>query len=82
MSNAKIASFTQQWRLYLVLFVMFLCVVAIGWKVSALHIIERDFLQSQGDARTIRTVPLVANRGVITDPISLENQQNQVISLD
>ena len=67
MSNAKIASFTQQWRLYLVLFVMFLCVVAIGWKVSALHIIERDFLQSQGDARTIRTVPLVANRGVITD---------------
>ena len=67
MSNAKIASFIQQWRLYLVLFVMFLCVVAIGWKVSALHIIERDFLQSQGDARTIRTVPLVANRGVITD---------------
>jgi len=67
MSNAKIASFSQQWRLYLVLFVMFLCVVAIGWKVSALHIIERDFLQSQGDARTIRTVPLVANRGVITD---------------
>lgn len=61
------ASFIQQWRLYLVLFVMFLCVVAIGWKVSALHIIERDFLQSQGDARTIRTVPLVANRGVITD---------------
>jgi cell division protein FtsI (penicillin-binding protein 3) len=46
---------------------MFLCVVAIGWKVSALHIIDRDFLQSQGDARTIRTVPLVANRGVITD---------------
>ena len=67
MSNAKIASFIQQWRLYLVLFVMFLCVVAIGWKVSALHIIDRDFLQSQGDARTIRTVPLVANRGVITD---------------
>ena len=67
MSNAKMASFIQQWRLYLVLFVMFLCVVAIGWKVSALHIIERDFLQSQGDARTIRTVPLVANRGVITD---------------
>ena len=67
MSNAKIVSFIQQWRLYLVLFVMFLCVVAIGWKVSALHIIDRDFLQSQGDARTIRTVPLVANRGVITD---------------
>lgn len=57
----------QQWRFYLVLFAMFLCVVAIGWKVSALQILERDFLQSQGDARTIRTVPLVANRGLITD---------------
>ncbi|MBL4582579.1 MAG: penicillin-binding protein 2 [Gammaproteobacteria bacterium] len=67
MSNAKLASFIEQWRLYLVLFVLFLCVLAIGWKVSALHIIERDFLQSQGDARTIRTVPLVANRGLITD---------------
>ncbi|PCI81871.1 MAG: cell division protein [SAR86 cluster bacterium] len=67
MSNARLASFIEQWRLYLVLFVMFLCVVAIGWKVSALHIVERDFLQSQGDARTIRTVPLVANRGLISD---------------
>ena len=67
MSNAKVASFIEQWRLYLVLFALFLCVLAIGWKVSVLHIVERDFLQSQGDARTIRTVPLVANRGLISD---------------
>lgn len=46
---------------------MFLCVVAIAWKVSVLQIMDRDFLQGQGDARTIRTVPLVANRGLITD---------------
>ncbi len=57
----------QQWRLYLVLFMMSLCVLAIVWKASSLHITERDFLQGQGDARTIRTVPLVANRGLITD---------------
>lgn len=57
----------QQWRLYLVLFAMFLCVCMIVWKVGTLHILERDFLQGQGDARTIRTVPLVANRGLITD---------------
>lgn len=67
MSNAKLASFVGQWRLYLVLVVMFVCVLAIGWKVGTLHIVERDFLQSQGNARTIRTVPLVANRGLITD---------------
>ena len=67
MSSAKLASFIEQWRLYLVLFLMFLCVLAIGWKVSALQIVERAFLQSQGDIRTIRTVPLVANRGLILD---------------
>ena len=67
MSSAKLVSFIEQWRLYLVLFLMFLCVLAIGWKVSALQIVERAFLQSQGDIRTIRTVPLVANRGLILD---------------
>lgn len=46
---------------------MALCVIAIAWKVSVLHIMDRDFLQGQGDARTIRIVPLVANRGLITD---------------
>jgi cell division protein FtsI (penicillin-binding protein 3) len=42
-------------------------VLAIGWQVSTLHIVDRDFLQGQGDIRTIRTVPLVANRGLILD---------------
>ncbi len=66
MSNVAVRGF-QQWRLLLVLLGMMLCVAAIIWKVSTLQIVERDFLQSQGDARTIRTVPLVANRGLITD---------------
>lgn len=51
----------------LVLLGLLLCVAAIAWKLSALHIMQRDFLQGQGDARTIRTIPLVANRGLITD---------------
>jgi len=55
------------WRLYLVCFTMLSCVVAIGWKVGNLHIVERDFLQGEGDARTIRTEPIIANRGIITD---------------
>jgi cell division protein FtsI (penicillin-binding protein 3) len=67
MTKARIASFFQYWRFHLVMFAMLLCIIAIGWKVSTLHVMERDFLQDQGDARTIRTVPLVANRGLITD---------------
>jgi len=55
------------WRLYLVYFTLSLSVGVIGWKVGNLHIVERDFLQGQGDARTIRTDPIVAHRGIITD---------------
>jgi cell division protein FtsI (penicillin-binding protein 3) len=55
------------WRLYLIYFTLTLCVGVIGWKVGNLHIVERDFLQGQGDARTIRTEPIVAHRGIITD---------------
>ena len=67
MSNPQTHSIIPMWRLHLVLFFLFCCVSLIGWKVGALHILEREFLQRQGDARTIRTVPLVANRGLITD---------------
>ena len=67
MSNLSIRTLFVFWRVYLLLFVMSLCVLLIAWKLSNLHITERDFLQDQGDARTIRTIPLVANRGLITD---------------
>ncbi len=67
MTNSEATPIFQRWRLNLVLLGLVTCVGAIAWKVSALQIVERDFLQGQGDARTIRTVPLVANRGLITD---------------
>ena len=67
MSNLSLKTYFFYWRVHLILFVMFACVLIIVWKVGMLHITERDFLQDQGDARTIRTVPLVANRGLITD---------------
>ena len=67
MSDLSLKTYLFYWRVYLVLFAMFACVLVIAWKVGTLHIAERDFLQDQGDARTIRTVPLVANRGLITD---------------
>jgi cell division protein FtsI (penicillin-binding protein 3) len=55
------------WRLYLIFFFMLLCVAAVLWKLISLHVLQRDFLQGQGDARTIRVEPLSANRGIITD---------------
>ncbi|MEZ5528052.1 MAG: penicillin-binding protein 2 [Gammaproteobacteria bacterium] len=55
------------WRLLLIFVVMVLCVLAIFWKLTSLHVLQKDFLQGQGDARTIRTELLSANRGMITD---------------
>ena len=67
MNDFSFKEYFAYWRIHLILFGMFLCLLAIIWKVTNLHITERDFLQDQGDRRTIRTVPLVANRGLITD---------------
>ena len=57
----------RQWRVLLILFAMFLCILTITWKLSAIHVRQRDFLQIEGDKRTIRNIPLVAHRGLITD---------------
>ena len=63
----SLKSMAKQWRVLLVLFGLFLCVLIIAWKLSALHVLEKDFLQVEGDKRTIRNIPLVAHRGLITD---------------
>lgn len=55
------------WRLGAVVFGLMLCVSAVAWKVSQLQVIEKEFLQGQGDNRAIRTIPIAANRGVIFD---------------
>ena len=47
----------EQWRVLLILFSLFLCVLVIVWRLSALHVLEKDFLQVEGDKRTIRNIP-------------------------
>ena len=37
------------WRLGAVVFSLMLCVSAVAWKVSQLQVIEKEFLQGQGD---------------------------------
>jgi cell division protein FtsI (penicillin-binding protein 3) len=46
----------------------FLCIgLILVWRVFDLHISERDFLQKQGDARTVRVEKIGAHRGMIRD---------------
>jgi len=44
-------------------------VVALGliWRAMDLQVLSNDFLQDQGDARSLRVIGLAANRGTITD---------------
>ncbi|MDO8909687.1 MAG: penicillin-binding protein 2 [Pseudohongiella sp.] len=55
------------WRLAVVWFFLALAVVAVVWKLLSLLLVDGEFLQTQGDARTVRTEPLVAHRGMIVD---------------
>ncbi|MBG09949.1 MAG: cell division protein [Gammaproteobacteria bacterium] len=63
----SLKSMMSQWRVLLVLSALFLCVLTIAWKLSTLHVLQSDFLKLEGDKRTIRNIPLVAHRGLITD---------------
>ncbi|SEI40114.1 cell division protein FtsI (penicillin-binding protein 3) [Allopseudospirillum japonicum] len=59
--------FTYPWRWYLLLSLLALAAVLLGWRLLDLQIFSRDFLQTQGDARTLRNEPIMALRGMITD---------------
>jgi cell division protein FtsI (penicillin-binding protein 3) len=53
--------------LWLVCLALLLAAAALMWKLVTLVWVDGEFLQNQGDARTIRTEPIVAHRGMILD---------------
>ena len=55
------------WRHYFVLGLFLLAVGALSTRVVFLGVTERDFLQQEGDARSIRRESIPALRGVIYD---------------
>ncbi len=55
------------WRLAFVLLILagiFSCLI---WRVVILTVVDKDFLQSQGDARSLRDVNVPAYRGMLLD---------------
>ncbi|MGH1461377.1 MAG: peptidoglycan D,D-transpeptidase FtsI family protein [Neptuniibacter sp.] len=68
MSDEKfIAEAGRGWRLWLVLVLLFAVALGITVRMLSLYIEEQAFLQTQGDARSLRTVQVPAHRGIITD---------------
>lgn len=62
----------HSWRFYSVVLAMLLLAAFLLWRMASLQVLPDadrgfEFLQGQGDARTVRTEPISAYRGVITD---------------
>lgn len=57
----------RSWRLLLIGVLLFAVAGGIVSKLVSLYTLDQDFLQRQGDARSLRTTLTPAHRGVITD---------------
>lgn len=65
--NAPIASPLRGGRFFLVIVAILLVAAVLIGRVTLLQLVDRPFLQSQGDARTLRHETIPAHRGMITD---------------
>ncbi len=55
------------WRYAFVMTFMAFAIVLLTYRLVQLHVIEKDFLINQGEARAIRFEEILANRGMISD---------------
>jgi cell division protein FtsI (penicillin-binding protein 3) len=60
-------SAVASWRFYLVAVVMVLVGLGVASRVVYLQVVDRDFLQVQGDKRVLRSEKIPAYRGLIQD---------------
>lgn len=71
MGKRAVTQKLPQWRFRLTLTLLLGLVALLTWRVLCLQVLDTDrgyeFLQDQGDARTVRTERIPAYRGVITD---------------
>lgn len=56
-----------QWRLPILILVLFLIVLGLVGRITYLGIIKHDFLLNQGNVRSVREVSIQAHRGMIVD---------------
>jgi len=63
----QVHSPVSHFRLLVVVGIVFAVAAVMMWRAVDLHVMNKDFLQSQGNARYMRTMPVAAHRGVITD---------------
>src|SRR5690606_33948031 len=55
------------WRFYALLSIVVLAAMGLAWRVFDLSILDRHFLQREGDERVLRMVSTPGFRGMIVD---------------
>ena len=65
--SQQVHSPVSHFRLLVVVGIVFAVAAVMMWRAVDLHVFNKDFLQSQGNARYMRTMPVAAHRGVISD---------------
>ncbi|MFV0477215.1 MAG: peptidoglycan D,D-transpeptidase FtsI family protein [Parahaliea sp.] len=69
--NKSVADVGTPWRFYIVIAALLILLTLLVGRVLSLQVLNtdrgREFLQNQGDIRSVRTAEIPAYRGVITD---------------
>lgn len=63
----KLEGALYPWRFRVVVGLLGIMVAAISWRIVDLQVVDHKFLKQQGDARSVRHIPIPAHRGLITD---------------
>ena len=63
----KLQGALYPWRFRIVLGLLALMTGALAWRIVDLQVVDQSFLKNQGDARSVRHIPIPAHRGLITD---------------
>ncbi|WP_426113947.1 peptidoglycan D,D-transpeptidase FtsI family protein [Pseudomonas sp. DSP3-2-2] len=63
----KLEGALYPWRFRVVVGLLVILVLAICWRIVDLQVVDHTFLKEQGDARSVRHIPIPAHRGLITD---------------
>jgi len=66
MNNSAIQSVSFS-RSHFLLGVLLVVAALLVWRMVDLHVLRHDFLQGEGNARSLRVVSMAAHRGMITD---------------
>lgn len=65
--NDSVHQPASPFRLGMIMFLVMAACATLVWRAIDLHVLNKAFLQNQGDARSLRVESIAAHRGMITD---------------